>query len=214
MDTLQQLKDFASKSIEKVTLNFVQSSILGTVEQKLRSYGIVIPEGADKDTLGALYDIAVSASHQSDPKSAILNAAATQGISLLSRAILGDDDNDGTINILDEQSTAGSIAHIVSTAVSGKLHNIAHIEAPVATGQDGQPRVEPVQTPGIVSYVVGEHPGVGVSPASVNTADAIVNDLVDLAKSMKAPAKVRAPKAVKPPKEPFVPAQVRTTSPR
>lgn len=134
MTNIQDLKDYASRSIEKSILDQVHSSILGTVEQKLRSYGVQVPAGACSATLEALYDIAVAASHQSDPKSAILNAARTQGIPLISGAILGDADKDGVINILDDDSTVGSAVNVISSHITGKLHNINHIEAPVTPG--------------------------------------------------------------------------------
>lgn len=224
MSTIQDLKDYATKAIEKQVLSFVHTSILGTVEQKLRSYGIVIPEGADEATLGALYDIAVSASHQSDPKSAILNAAATQGISLISRAVLGDDDHDGLTNILDSDSTAGSILTAVKHAVAGKLHNIAHITAPVTPEQGGLP-------PSNVSSVVNKLPGASVSPTSVsptsvgstNAINSIVGALDGLIEGIQShptpPAEEAPAKATKATRKrntsgTYTPANIRTTSPR
>lgn len=162
MTNIQDLKDYASKSIEKAILDQVHASILGTVEQKLRSYGVQVPAGACSATLEALYDIAVSASHQSDPKSAILTAARTQGIPLISGAVLGDEDKDGVPNFLDDDAAVGSAVNVISSHITGKLHNINHIEAPVTPGtgvlptadveQDGLPAdttsgVEPAPEP-------------------------------------------------------------------
>lgn len=58
----------------------VEASILGTVEQKLWAVGLKVPADTDEDTLGVLYDIAISASNQSDLESDIRDAAARQGI--------------------------------------------------------------------------------------------------------------------------------------
>lgn len=53
---------------------------LDTVEHKLWEVGLKIPADIDEDTLGVLYDIAISANHQSDLTSDIRDAAARQGI--------------------------------------------------------------------------------------------------------------------------------------
>lgn len=192
MTNIQDLKDYANRSIEKSILDQVHSSILGTVEQKLRSYGVRVPAGAGKDTLEALYDIAVSASHQSNPKSAILNAAAKQGISLA----LGDDDKDGVINVLDDDSTVGSAVNIISSHITGKLHNINHIEAPVTPGTDGLPPAD-VEQDGLPADTTS-----GVEPTP------------ELEPSVEAPVEEVVEEGAEPPVTPKRKSAVRTTSPR
>jgi len=173
MDTIQGLRDGVSRQIEQAVLSQVQKSLLNTVNQALRSQGIQLPEGTGKDALSALYDIIKSSSHQRDPKSAILSAAATQGIHLLDGVLLGDNDNDGVPNILDDQDVAGQLANKAVGGIIGKLHNINKLPAEQPGIPVEQPPVEAEPTPGIVSDPVGELPGISASHDSGGTPGAV-----------------------------------------
>ena len=200
MNTIQDLRDGVLRQIEQSVLTQVESSLLSTVKQALRSQGIQLPEGAGKGVLSALYDIIKSSSQQRDPKSAILSAAAIQGIHLVDGVLLGDNDNDGVPNILDDNDVAGQLANKAVGGIIGKLHNINKLPAEQPGIPVEQPPVESEPTPGIVSDPAGELPVIDASPASEENPDGETESI--------------APDQVEKPKRSSKAANVRTTSPR